>query len=198
MCVQIMEDWLFQKCWKLVWTKFVAILLVWSVMWKKHTLPLRVYAAGFWRTVEESDSCAGSGNEKQVHRWKKRIYRGPLRSEGLNPTRPSLFPSLHLSCIRCLSLSLAELTCNPRTLNEASYTGLFLEDLLMSSPHLLYLLWVYYSLFNSCFLSISEFKWSGLNTASRKARVSRRAVVRSPVRLQSYLIGQLHKSLPGA
>ncbi len=152
MCVQIMEDWLFQKCYKLVWTKFVAVLLVWSVMWKKHTLPLRVYATGFWRTVEESDSCAGSGNEKQVHRWKKRIYRGPLRSEGLNPTRPSLFPSHHLSCIRCLSLSLAELTWNPRTLNEE------VTCLLISSPHLLYLLWVCYSLFDSCCMFSEYFR----------------------------------------
>lgn len=92
-----------------------------------------------------------------MHRWKKRIYRGALKSEGLNPIL-LLRSFLHITC-HTYSVSLAELTCNPRTLNEAPYIGLFLlevtglltqGELLVSCCHLLYLIWVYYFLFDSC------------------------------------------------
>lgn len=89
-------------------TLFVAILFGAISGVEIHTLPLRVYWAHSWRKAEGSSpdeywqpcwttltvqpSHAWPGNKKQVHRWKKRIYRGTPKRGGLNPTSPSLFP----------------------------------------------------------------------------------------------------------
>lgn len=114
---------------------FVAILFGVVMVWKWHTLPLRVYWAHSWRKAEGSSpdefwqpcwttltvqpSHAWPGNEKQVHRWKKRIYRGAPKKRRPQPYFSSALSSTytqclslwntamwnHLSYILCLSLS---------------------------------------------------------------------------------------------
>lgn len=116
------------------------------------------------RTVQPSHAWAG--NEKQVHRWKKRIYRGPPKKEEastllrLHPFFPHKHTRLserRLCEITCHThyVSLAEPTCNLRILNVAPYSILFFlmeflprENLSVSCCYLLYLRWPYY-MFNS-------------------------------------------------
>lgn len=203
---------IFLKCWRLVWKHYLLLFfLVPLVVWKWHTLPLRVYWAHSWRKAEGSSpdefwqpcwttltvqpSHAWPGNEKQVHRWKKRIYRGapkkrrpqPYFSFALSPTYTqslSLWNTAvwnHLSYILCLS-RWADM--QPENTEWCPiFWSYFIRSYWTSHqkrrtsclllPSSLYLLWVYYFLFDSCHMfsdfdclrhsRTSEFKWSVLN-----------------------------------